>query len=84
MEIPSKTKTKQWLLVISIMVLVFLLIHLLSHWFKRNTTENLQLKHTQKMNLPNVGNADLQNLWVQKLEGKIKGNIEYFLVKNLA
>ncbi len=73
MEIPSKTKTKQWLLIISIMVFVFLLIHLLSHWFKRNTTENLQLKHTQKMNLPTVGNADLQNLWVQKLEGKIKG-----------
>jgi len=71
MDSPRKTKAKQYVIVISCMMAAFVLVHLFSHWLKKDLSEDFK-KQTQKMNLPNAGNTDLQSLWVQKLEGKHK------------
>ncbi len=75
MDTPKKVKLKQMITVITLMFVVFVVIHLLSHWFRK---DNKALLHPQttKINLPNAGNADLQSLWVQQLEAKIKTQSE--------
>ena len=69
MEIARKIKLKQTIIVISLMLTVFLLVHLFSHWLKKETIVHPK---PQKINLPNAANADLQSIWVQKLERKYK------------
>ncbi|HEV2523653.1 MAG TPA: TraB/VirB10 family protein, partial [Gammaproteobacteria bacterium] len=75
MDIPKKVKLKQMITVITLMLVVFVVIHLLSHWFRKDNKALLQTE-TKKINLPNAGNADLQSLWVQQLEAKIKAQSE--------
>jgi len=75
MEIPRKIKSKQFIAIFSIMVMVFGMIHLLSGWFKRDATLSKN-QETKKIYFPNAANADLQSIWVQKLEGKIKQQSE--------
>jgi len=75
MEIPRKIKSKQLITIFSIMLIVFVTIHLFSGWFKRDRVI-LKVEQSKKMHFPNAANADLQALWVQKLEGKMKQQSE--------
>ena len=71
MESPRKIKTKQYIIVISCMITGFVLVHLFSHWLKKDLPKEL-VHSIKRVHLPNSANTDLQSLWVQKLESKNK------------
>jgi conjugal transfer pilus assembly protein TraB len=76
METSRKIKIKQTILAASLMLTGFILVHLFSHWLKSDLQPDFK-KQTQKIHLPNAANADLQSLWVQKLERKNKEQAEH-------
>jgi conjugal transfer pilus assembly protein TraB len=76
MQTPNKTKIKQYLLIVCLMLSVFLVVTLFSRYLKSEKIEENTFKQTKKMSLPTASNADLQSLWVQKLETKNKQQAE--------
>ena len=59
------------MIVISCMITGFVLVHLFSHWLKKDLPKDLS-HPIKRVHLPNSANTDLQSLWVQKLENKHK------------
>ena len=71
MDAPRVTRYKQIIFIVSIMGTTFFAICLFSSWLKARELEQ-NTGTTTKMSLPTAANADLQNLWVQRLESKNK------------
>lgn len=71
MDAPRVTRYKQIILIGSVMVTTFVAICLFSSWLKAREIREAP-GATTRMSLPTAANADLQNLWVQRLESKNK------------
>jgi len=75
MDAPRVTRYKQVTIIASVMLMAFLAVCLFSSWLKGRATDKL-LSEPVKMSLPSAANADLQSLWVQRLETKHKTQTE--------